>query len=133
MARLAGRNGRIYLGLASSAAVAEPLAFFAKWSLKAASDRFEVTALGDSNKVYVAGLPDASGDFSGFYDDSTAQTYTGAVDGQARKIYIYPSTSNTGQYWFGTVFVDFSVDGDVGGPVAVSATWAAATSISKVG
>lgn len=133
MARLAGRNGRVYLGLASSAATAEPLAFFAKWSLKAASDRFEVTALGDSNKVYVAGLPDASGDFSGFYDDSTVQTYTGAVDGQARKFYMYPNTNNTGQYWFGTVFVDFSVDGDVGGPVSVSATWAAATSISKVG
>jgi hypothetical protein len=121
------------LGLASSAATAEPLNFFAKWSLKAASDRFEVTALGDSNKVYVAGLPDASGDFSGWYDDATVQTYTGAVDGQARKFYLYPNTNTSTQYWFGTVFVDFSVDGDVAGAVAVSATWAAATSISKVG
>lgn len=133
MSRIHGRNGRVYLGLASSTAVAVPLPFFAKWSLKAASDRAEVTAFGDNNKVYVAGLPDASGDFSGFYDDSTVQTYTAAIDGQPRNFYLYPNTNNAGQYWYGQVLADFSVDGDVAGAVAVSASWVAAGPITKIG
>ena len=133
MARLAGRNGRVYLGLASSAAVATPLPFFAKWSMAFTTAKAEVTAFGDNNKVYVAGLPDASGQFSGFYDDATVQTYTAATDGQARNFYLYPNTNNTGQYWFGTILPDFSVDGDVASSVNVSASWNAASQIQKVG
>jgi hypothetical protein len=133
VARIHGRNGRIYMGLASSAATAEPLQFFATWSINFSTDKAEVTALGDSNKVYVAGLPDASGDFSGFYDDATVQTYTAAVDGQARKFYLYPNTTNTAQYFFATVLPDFKVDGDVAGPVKVSASWNAASTVVKVG
>lgn len=133
MSRLHGRNGRVYMGLASSAATAEPLPFFADWSANFATDKSDVTAMGDTNKVYVAGLPDASGDFSGFYDDATVQTYTAAVDGLPRKFYLYPSTNNTAQYWFGTILPDFSVNGGVSGPVQVKATWNAASSIAKVG
>lgn len=132
MARIHGRNGRVYMALASGG-TAEPLNFFAKWSINFATDKAEVTALGDSNKVYVAGLPDASGQFSGFYDDGTVQTYTAAVDGVARKFYLYPSTTNVAQYFFGTVLPDFSIDGDVSGAVAVSASWNAASQVTKVG
>lgn len=133
MSRIHGRNGRVYLGLASSAAVAEPLQFFASWSINFATDKAEVTALGDNNKVYVAGLPDASGDFSGFYDDATVQTYTAAIDGQARKFYLYPNTNTSTQYWFGTVLPDFKVDGGVSGSVNVAASWNAASSVAKIG
>lgn len=133
MSRIHGRRGRVYIGIASDTADASPLPFVAKWSIKAATDKQEVTALGDANKVYVAGLPDASGDFSGWYDDATPQTYTAATDGLPRKFYLYPSTANTGQYWFGTILPDFSVDGDVSGAVAVSASWNAASTIQKVG
>ena len=133
MARIHGRNGRIYLGLASSAAVATPLPFFAKWSISFTVAKAEVTAFGDNNKVYVAGLPDASGQFSGFYDDATVQTYTAATDGQPRNFYLYPNTNNTAQYWFGTILPDFAVDGDVGNSVNVTAAWNAASAIAKVG
>ena len=132
MARIAGRNGRIYLAIAS-AGTAEPIAFQNKWSLDSASDKIEVTAFGDGNKVYVAGLPDASGDFSGFYDDSTAQTYTASQDGIARKFYLYPSILTTSQYFFGTVLVDFGAESGVGDAVSVKASWSAASLIQKVG
>ena len=51
--------------------------------------------MGDQNLIRVAGLPDASGDFSGFYDTVTAQTYTAATDGLPRNFYLYPSTLGT--------------------------------------
>lgn len=132
MARIAGRNGRIYMGIAS-AGTAEPLPFQASWSINFATNKIDVTAMGDSTKVYVAGLPDASGEFSGFYDDATAQTYTAATDGIARKFYLYPSTLTNSQYFFGTIIVDMDINADVDGPVAVSASWSAGTPIVKVG
>ena len=136
MPRIHGRNGRIYLGVASDTAAASPLPFLASWSINFNVDKQDVTAFGDANKVYVAGLPDASGEFSGFYDDATAQTYTAAGDGLPRKFYLYPNTSGTpgtGQYWFGTVLPDFSVNAGVGGAAEISSSWNANSAIIKVG
>jgi hypothetical protein len=132
LSRIHGRNGRIYLAV-TSGGTASPLPFFATWSINFATDKAEVTAMGDNNKVYVSGLPDASGEFSGFYDDSSAQTYTAATDGVARAFYLYPSTLNTSQYFWGTVLPDFNVSGGVAGAVEVTASWNAASTIAKVG
>ena len=134
MARIAGTTGRLYVGIASSAAAAEPVAYISKMSLDFATDDLEVTAMGDVNKVYVSGMPDCSGSFSGFYDDATAQTYTAARDGAARNFYWYPKTpSNTGPYWFGTGLFDFSIETDIGGAVSVSGNFKAASPVTKVG
>lgn len=122
------------MGIASDTAAAEPLPFQASWSINFVTEKLDVTAMGDSNKVYVAGLPDSSGEFAGFYDDATQQTYAAAVDGKARKFYLYPDIVNTpGQYWFGTVLPDFSVNATVSGATEVSSSWAASSAISKVG
>ena len=126
----------MYLGIVDDTAVATPLPFLASWSINFVTEKAEVTAFGDSNKVYVSGLPDASGDFAGFYDDGTAQTYTAAVDGLPRKFYLYPRTTGTPgntQYFFGTILPDFSVNAGVGDAVAISASWNAASGIAKVG
>ena len=132
MARIAGRNGRLYANL-TSGGTAEPIQFLNNWSIAFATDPIEVTAFGDTGSTYVAGLPDASGDYAGFYDDGTAQFYTAAVDGVARKFYLYPSTSTNTQYWFGTAVFDFSVNAAVDGAVQVSGNWRASTAIAKVG
>lgn len=132
MARIHGRRGRVYMGLSSDTAVAEPVAFLNSWSINFTTEKAEVTAFGDANKVYVSGLPDASGEFSGFYDDATEQTYTAAVDGLARKFYLYPSNTSTTKYFFGTILPDMSVNGSVSDSVQISASWNAASQISKV-
>ena len=131
MARRHGRNGQVYLGLTSGAA-ASALPFQASWSINMNVDKQDVTAFGDGNKVYVAGLPDASGDFSGFMDDATSQTYIAAVDGLARNFYLYPDATNSPSvYWFGTVLPDFSADGAIAGPVNFKSTWNAASRIQR--
>jgi len=131
MARIHGRFGRVYMNIASGG-LAEPIAFLNSWSLSAETDKADVTAFGDTNKVYVAGLPDSSGEFSGFYDDSTAQTYSAAIDGIARKFYLYPTSANT-QYWYGYILPDFSTNAGVGGAVEISAKWNASSAITKIG
>lgn len=130
MARIAGRNGRLYVAIGSGATSAEPVAFLNKWTLEGSSDRFEVTAFGDTGKTYVAGLPDARGTYGGFYDTATAQLWTAAVDGVARRFYLYPDITTT-PYWFGTAFFDMSLEGDVGGSVNISGTWSAASTVAK--
>ena len=132
MGRLAGRNGRVYMGLTSSG-TAEPVAFQASWSINFTTNKIDVTAMGDNNKVYVAGLPDAQGQFAGFYDDATVQTYTAATDGVARRFYLYPTTASTSTYFFGTILPDMTIDATVDGAISVSSSWAAASVIAKVG
>jgi hypothetical protein len=133
MTRRAGRNGRLYINL-TSGGTAEPVAFLNSWTFNQTSERFDVTAFGDSNKTYVAGLPDASGDFAGFWDDATTQTYLAALEGVARKVYLYPDISNApGVYWWGTAFFDFSAAGSTGGAITMNGTWSAASAIAKVG
>jgi len=130
MPRIAGRNGALYVAL-TSGGTAEPLVFTKKWSIDMKTDRVDVTAFQDTTKTYVAGLPDASGSFDGFYDSATSGTYTAAVDGLARKFYLYPSTVNPTTFFFGTGFFDYSVDTDVTGAVTCKGTWSAATPVTK--
>ena len=133
MASIAGRNGRLYAGI-SSAGTAEPIAFLSKWGLSSASEKYDVTSFGDTTKQYVAGLPDAQGTYWGFYDTATAQLYTAATDGVARKFYLYSdvNANPSSNYWFGTAIFDFTVDLDVRGPGTISGSFAAATAVSKV-
>lgn len=132
MSRIHGRRGVIYMDL-TGVGSASPIAYVKKWSLSAATDKSDVTAMGDSNKIYVSGIPDASGDFDFWYDDASVQTYTAATDGLPRKTYIYPNALTPGQYWWGTVLPDFQVSAAVDGAVEGSASWNAASTISKVG
>lgn len=132
MARIAGRNGALYMNL-TSGGTAEPVAFLNNWSLDFSTEKIDVTAFGDTSMVYVSGLPDVQGTYAGFYDDATAQMYTAAVDGVARRFYLYPSRGTAGQYWFGTAIFDMSVDASVDGAVAISGSFAAASPTAKVG
>lgn len=132
MSRIAGRNGRLYAGIGSGG-TAEPIAFLNKWSLKFATGKLDVTAFGDTNRTYVSALPDCQGDYAGFYDNATAQLYTAATDGVARKFYLYPDNTATSQYWFGTGIFDFNIDAQVDGSVNISGGMAAATPVAKIG
>jgi hypothetical protein len=131
MSRIHGRRGRLYVGLASDSATAEPVSYLNSWTIEFDVDRVEVTAFEDSNKTYVSGLPDASGTFDGFYDTASDQLYTAAVDGMARKFYLYPTTADTTVYFYGTASFDFSVDGSTDDAVTVSGSWAASGPILK--
>lgn len=131
MSRFAGRNARLYVAIASGG-TAEPITFIKSFSHDRSVDRYDVTAYGDVNKSNVQGLPNAAGNWSGWYDDSTAQLYTAATDGVSRKTYFYPNTSDPTKYFFGLAFFDQSAEFPVDGAVSVSGTWAADGAWTKV-
>ncbi len=98
----------------------------ASWSIDASTDRIEVTSFGDTNKTYVQGLPDISGDFSGFFDDSDATLFTAAASGDGTKMYLYPDFTNAPlRYWYGPAWVDYSVGAAVAEAVTLSGTFGA--------
>lgn len=130
--RIAGRRGALYIDLTGSGA-ATPVPYIKKFTFESTAETYDVTAMGDDTKVYVAGLPDASGTYEGFYDTATSQLYTAATDGLARKTYLYPDRSIPATYFWGTATYDMSLDVDSAGPVAVSGSFKAATSFAKVG
>lgn len=132
MARIAGRHGELYVDLTGSGA-ATPVPFLAKFSINFATDKIDVTAFNDANKVTIASLPTTEGDFSGFYDNATPQLYTAATDGLPRKTYIYPDNTTVATYFFGTAIFDFNVDVDNAGAATVTGSWAAASSFNRVG
>ena len=111
------------------------MAFLSNWTLDQSVEQVEVTAFEDATKVYVAGKPDSSGTYSGFWDNASGQLYESAVDGLARRWYLYPDSTvgSAGPYWFGTGFFDMSVSGAVDGAVSVSGNFFAATPTAKVG
>ena len=129
MARVGGRFGRVYVG-ATTAAAASPVPFIGSWTLGATTDKIDVTAMQDTNKVVVAGLPDASGEFGGFFDDASNNLYAAATDGLDRAFYLYATSNNTANYWYGRVFVDASFSASVDGAVEMTGTWAASGPIT---
>jgi hypothetical protein len=137
VSRIHGRNGMVYIGISPApASLATPMAFVSDWTINFTVAKVDVTTLGDTNLVWVAGLPDASGDFSGFYDTATAQTYIASIDGQPRNFYLYPSLlgvegANPGQYYFGTILPDFSSSGGVAAAVTFKSTWNAASQVQR--
>lgn len=132
MARIHGKKGALYAAI-TSAGTAEPIAFLTDWSLDQSTDKVDVTAFQDANKVYASGTPDAQGSFSGFYDDATAQIFTAAVDGVARKLYLYPDTTTPAKYWYGTAFFDAQIQVSNSDAAKISGTFVPASTITKMG
>lgn len=133
MGRFHGRKGRLYVQLESADANAQPLTYANKWTLSSATDTVEGTAFEDDNKVYFAGLPDASGTFAGFMDDATVQTYSASRDGAPRKFYLYPSILTPAKYFFGTAIFDFAAAGGTAEMATMSGSWRAASNVQRVG
>jgi hypothetical protein len=134
LSRIAARNARVYIG-ATTGGAAVPLPFTADVTIDSSTDKIDVTAHGDTNKVFVNGLPNFEASLSGFYDDtSTAATdalWAASRDGLSRKTYIYPTTGDTTKYWFGDLLWDFSASFGVNDAAKVSGKGVAAGTVGR--
>lgn len=130
MARVHGRNGNLYLGLASSSSAPQPVLFANKLTVANNQDTTDVTAFGDSNKAYLVGLPDNTISFEGFWDDATSLK-AAASDGVERKFYAY---IKPGSYFYGVGFVSqFEVEIPFDGGVAIKGEIVPAGTVSSIG
>jgi len=130
MAARHGRNGRITLDTSSAGnGSAVAISKKNKWSVDGSVDQVETTSFGDTTKTFVSGLPNNSGDFGGYWDDSDTAIYNAWGSSVARKFYLYPDfTNDAGTYYFTTAFVSLKAAGGVGEAVTFEGTWVGATS-----
>lgn len=107
--------------------MAVTVASMATWKLSAKTDRADVTSFGDTNMQRVSGLPDYSGDFSGFFDDTDTTLFAAAATLAGCSCYLYPDKTNAPtKYWYGLANVDYEISADIGDAVKISASWDAA-------
>jgi hypothetical protein len=109
----------------SGTGAATPLSGIAEFSLEMPTDKVEVTYFGDSNKVYVQGFADVSGEISGFWEDDSDALYDASRSTDGVKMYIYPSVDAVSKYWYGPAWVDFSIESSVGDAVSISGSFSA--------
>lgn len=125
VAKYHGKKGIVYFSTSGSG-TAVNVANLSSWSLNMATDRVETTSFTETNKTYVQGLKDVTGNFEGFFDDvTTASLFTGADSSTGIKAYLYPSSDAAGRYFYGPAWIDCSISVPVGGAVTVSGTLAA--------
>lgn len=124
MALYHGKKGRVMMSTTGSGA-ATTMIKMTSWSLNMATDRVEVTSFGDTNKVYVQGLRDITGDLSGYFDDTSDQLYDASASADGVKLYLYPSEDVLTKYFYGPAWVDFNITTGVSEAVAISGSIAA--------
>ena len=125
MAKAAGRNGAVYVS-PTGTGVAVPITGLSKWTLNRDTDSIPTTSFGDANKTYVQGLPDLKGTLSGFWDSASDPLYSAGTSPDGTKLYLYPDRLNTPTvYDYGPAWINTSIDVDVNGAVAISASFMA--------
>lgn len=124
MSRYAGKAGLIYLSTSGTGA-ATSIAQLTGWTLDMKTDKIEDTCMGDGNKTYVASYKDIKGTFKGLWNDADDSIYTAADSTDGAKVYLYPSSTALGKYFYGPAWVDASVQGEVNGLVEISCEFAA--------
>lgn len=106
--------------------VAVPITGLSKWTLNRDTDAINTTSFGDANKTYVQGLPDLKGTLSGFWDSASDPLYAAGSSPDGTKLYLYPDRANTPTvYDYGPAWINTSIDVDVNGAVAISASFIA--------
>lgn len=93
--KIHGKGGAIYIGGSFVSSSQLPtggirLAAKSEWSLQRNRDYVDATSFGDSNKTYLAGLPNVQGNFSGFLDASGDLLLNSATSGDTT-IFLFAS------------------------------------------
>jgi hypothetical protein len=87
--KIHGKGGAIYIGGAKGAGGIR-VATKTEWTLQRNRDYVDATVFGDSNKTYLAGLPNLQGTFAGFLDTS-GDLLLNAATSDSQNLYLYAS------------------------------------------
>ena len=91
--KLHGKNGAIYLGGAMGSGGVK-VATKTEWTLQRNRDYVDATTFGDTNRTYLAGLPNVQGTFAGILDVS-GDLLLNAATSDATQIYLYADDTGT--------------------------------------
>ncbi len=135
MAATMGKNGFISIN-----GTTVPMAFMDTWAVTPSIDTAEVTAFGNTSKVFVSTLRSWTATASGTLDRSDAQQlallddFEGTATSTSHGVRLYTSNSSTpATYWSGSAFVTGqTVNSQIGDKVSVSWTFQGTGDFSQV-
>lgn len=123
--RVHGMRGQVKMDK-TGGATAVAVASLSSWSLSFSTDKVDVTAFGDPNKIYVQGLPDVKGSVGGFWDKTDRTLFEAARGTTAALLELIPNTLDPTYLFTGLAWLDASIEVAVDGAVTVSGEFSAA-------
>jgi hypothetical protein len=115
MAILSGRYGEVAYTPSGGGASAV-IASLNTWKASFATDYEDVTAFQDTNRVYVPGLMDVSGDFGGFWNSAELTLFEAAVAPLPGTLKLVPNSTEPDFYWTGLAYLDAAIDCSLAAP-----------------
>jgi hypothetical protein len=126
MARRHGSKGSVEMD-PTGGSTAVPVASLNSWSLDMARDRADATCFGDTNKVWVQGLPNIEGEIGGIWDEAASQPlFEVALGDVAAFLKLIPSTLAPTYLFSGLAYLDAGIEVAHDGAITVNGSFAAA-------
>lgn len=127
MARRHGSKGQVKMD-PTGGATAAAIASLRSWSLDMSRDRADATCFGDTNRVWLQGLPNVEGEVGGVWDETTTPTelFEVAMGDVAPFLELIPSTLAPTAKFSGLGYLDASIEVNHDGVIEVSGSFAAA-------
>lgn len=125
MAILTGRNGLVRWDATGLPSPPTPLTVISLngWKLSLKTSFEDVSCFGDTNKVYVPGLRDASGTISGFWNSSNLVLITATSSTVPGYLELTPNSTESSFKFGGLAYMDADIDCSVNGAPKVSASF----------
>jgi hypothetical protein len=86
------------------------------WKGNFKTDYEDVSCFGDANKVYVPGLMDISGSFSGFWNSAELALFKAAMSPTPGTLQLMPNTTEAAFFWQGPAYMDADIDCSMSAP-----------------
>jgi hypothetical protein len=126
--RLHGSKGLVKMDpTGAGGATLVAVASLNKWDLDIAKDQVKVTCFGDTNQVYVDGLPDIKGSYGGYYDPEDGLVIFDVIFGAVKPLLeLYPLASATTVKFGGRANIGGKISVDSNGAVTIGGSITAA-------
>ena len=125
--RLHGKGGAVKMdptGVGGATAVV--VASLNKWDLDLAKDHVKVTCFGDTNQVYVDGLPDIKGTYGGMYDPADGLVIFDVLSGSvAPWLEMIPNILTPTVMFSGKGLLDGKITVDANGAITIGGSFVA--------
>ncbi len=124
MAIKTGRYGKVSWDPAGGSALVTMISLNS-WTGSFKSEFEDVTCFQDTNRVYIPGLMDASGNVSGFWNSAELKLFQSAMSPTPGTLQLMPNTTEPTYFWQGLAYMSADIDCSLSAPT-VTGEWKAA-------
>lgn len=111
MSILTGRYGKVLYDPTGAGGVGlVAIISLNNWKLSEKTDYEDVSCFGDTNKVYVPGLIDISGDLGGFWNSEELTLWQAAIAPTPGLLALRPNENEATFEWSGLAYIDADID-----------------------